>query len=128
MSEPNIYDHDLFISYARADLAWVEGYLLPSLDLPPERVITAQGFAQGASLVAEFEQAIQNSRLTLLIYSPAFPANEWTDFSERLASHLSVETQRERVGLLLLQPCEIPLRLEPRLRLDCTDAANWEMQ
>lgn len=128
MSELPSHVHDLFISHARADIAWVHGYLLPTLGLPPERIITEQNFARGTSLVAEFEQAIQNSRLTVLVYSPAFPANEWTDFSERLASHLSVETQRERVVLLLLQPCEIPLRLELRLRLDCTDAANWDQE
>ncbi len=120
--------HDLFISYARADLGWVYGYLLPALGLPPDRVVTAQDFAHGVSVVSEFERAVQDSRFTVLVYSPAFPANEWTDFSEQLASHLSVEEQRERVVLLLLQPCEVPLRLKPRLHLDCTEPADWEQQ
>lgn len=126
MRENAIYTHDLFISYARDDLAWVHGYLLPSLGLPVTRVITEQDFAPEDSRVAGFERAIQNSCITVLVYSPAFPADEWTDFSERLASQLAVESQREQVILILLQPSAIPLRLQPRFQLDCTDPANWQ--
>lgn len=34
--------HDLFISCAAYDAAWVEGFLLPGLDLLPDRVTTHQ--------------------------------------------------------------------------------------
>ena len=36
------YRYDLFISCAAADLKWVQGFLLPALGLPAERVICNQ--------------------------------------------------------------------------------------
>jgi len=74
---------DLFISYAEADRAWVEGYLLDALGLPPDCVITRQEFHPGAAAVAEFERAVTGSRYTVLVLSPAYLADEWSTFGEQ---------------------------------------------
>ncbi len=94
MPEPDSFSYDLFISCTRADLEWVQGFLLPALGLPPERVICNQGrvagataFQLGAPIPAEFERAVTASRFTLLILSPAYLADEWAQFSEQLASY-----------------------------------------
>lgn len=122
------YPCDVFISHAKADRAWVQGYLLPALGLPPERVITPQDFRPGAPVVAEFERAVMDSRYTVLALSPAYLADEWATFGELLVSHVSVAEQRGRLIPLLLQPCTLPLRVDFRVRLDCTDEANWEQE
>lgn len=119
---------DLFVSYAEADRAWVEGYLRPALGLPAGHLITARNFQPGASVVSEFDRAVVSSRFTLLVLSPAFLVDEWATFGEQLASYASVAEQRERLIPLLLEPCELPLHLEFRVRLDCTDEANWESE
>ncbi len=36
--------YDLFISYAEADRAWVQGFLLPTLGLPAKHTITPKDF------------------------------------------------------------------------------------
>ena len=38
---------DLFVVHSDADIAWVDGYLLPALGLPPERVATSQRLPLG---------------------------------------------------------------------------------
>jgi WD40 repeat protein len=58
--------------------------------------------------------------------SPAFVADEWSIFGEQLVAHASIAERRDRLIPLLLQPCELPLHIEFRVHLDCTDEANWE--
>ncbi len=128
MGERTQFRYDLFVSHSRADRAWVYGYLLPALDLSPERLITPQGFRPGAAIVGEFERAVGSSRITLLVLSPAYLADEWAVLGEQLASYASVERQRGRLVPLILKPCELPLRLDFRVRLDCTIEADWEAE
>jgi WD40 repeat protein len=120
--------YDMFISHTTANRDWVNGYLRPALGLSPSRVITADDFRPGTSVVSEFERAVTNSRYSLLVLSPAYLNDEWSTFGEQLASYLSVHEQRDRVVPLLLQQCELPLRVTFRVRLDCTDPANWESE
>ncbi len=39
-SNDSSYQFDLFVSWAAADLDWVQGFLLPELGLPKERDIS----------------------------------------------------------------------------------------
>jgi hypothetical protein len=133
MPEPISFPYDLFISCTKADLEWVQGFLLPALGLPVERVICNQGqvsgaaaFRLGASIPAEFERAVKGSRFTLLVLSLAYLADEWAKFSEQLASYAAVAEQRNRLIPLEREKCELPLYIEFRVRLDCTDKDNWE--
>jgi hypothetical protein len=128
MAEGDKPTYDLFISYAEGDRAWVEGYLLPALGMPAERVITHQDFRPGAAVVAEFERAVIESCYTVLVLSPAYLADEWSIFGEQLISHASVAEQRAQLIPILLRPCTLPLRVDFRVRLDCTDEANWEAE
>ncbi len=115
--------YDLFISYAEADQAWVEDCLLPALGIAPERLITERTFRPGAAVVEEFERAVKSSRYTVLVLSPAYLRDKWAAFGGQLSSYASVVEQRDRLIPLLRQPCELPLNIEFRVRLDCTSAA-----
>ena len=77
MVEEEKHTYDLFISYTEADKAWVEGYLLPALGLPLERIVTPKDFRPGAAVVAEFERAVTDSRYTVLVLSPDTRANSF---------------------------------------------------
>lgn len=128
MSDQAIYQYDLHISYAEANNAWVQGYLIPALGLPEQRVITRQAFRPGAPLVTEFERAVTSSRYTILILSPAYLADEWSSLGEQLASYLTIDQQQERLIPLRLEPCAVPLRINFRVGLDCINQANWESE
>ena len=119
---------DLFISHADTDRVWVEGFLLPALGLSPERVITKRDFQPGAAIVAEFEHAVASSRYTLVVLSPSYLVDEWAAFGGQLASYSSIAEQQNRLIPLVLKPCELPLHVEFRVRLDCTNTSNWESE
>jgi hypothetical protein len=125
MTEPAAA-YDLFVAHAAAERAWVDGFLLPALGLPEGRALTPRGFRPGAAVPAEFERAVTTSRYTVLVLSPSFLADEWASHAELLASYAATAEGRDRLVPLLKEPCELPLRVDFRVRLDCTDQANWE--
>lgn len=120
-----MFSYDLFISYAAADEAWVEGFLLPELGLPEKRIITKESFILGANKIKEYERAVKSSRYTVIVFSQALSTDIWATFSEQIAESLSVEEQSNRL---------IPLRLansqslfaNHRVSLDCTHEAKWK--
>ena len=122
------YQYELFVSYTSTDRIWVESYLLPALNLPSERIITTQDFRPGALLVNEFERAVTNSRYTVLVLSPHYLNDKWSTLSEHLVSYSTVAEQSDHIIPLLLKPCDLPLRIDYRVRLDCTSETNWERE
>ena len=70
MTQHNRVNYDLFISYAEDDSSWVCGYLIPELGLPSDRVITKEQFTPGASIIREFDRAVNESRFTVLVLTP----------------------------------------------------------
>ena len=67
--------HDLFVSYAAADRAWVEGYLLDALRQAGVDVHSDAAFALGAPRLRAFEEAVTQSGRVLLVRS-----EEWRQF------------------------------------------------
>src|SRR5271165_2130540 len=129
------YRYEVFVSFADGDRDWVQGYLLPALALPSGRVITSQltggseSFQLGPPVVNEFERAVTSSRFTLLVLSRAYLNDKWSVFGERLASYTAVAEQRNHlIPLLRERDCTLPLSIEFRVRLDCTEQSNWEVE
>ena len=125
MTEQVEYAHDLFISYAEADHAWVEGYLLDGLTRAGVRCHSEAAFALGVPRLLEFERAIQQSQRTLLVLSPAYLAEGFGQFTDLLAQSYGLETATWPVIPLILQPVELPPRLAMLTALDGTDPAEW---
>ena len=119
---------DLFVVYAERDSGWVHGFLLPEVGLDPGSVLTPHDFRPGAAVVHELERAVEAARLTVLVLSPAFGTSQWSVFAELLASHDSLRRNTERLVPVLLEPYELPLHLDFRVRLDCTVRSRWETE
>jgi hypothetical protein len=117
--------YDLFVSYAEADHAWVEGYLLHALHQAGVRSHSEAAFALGTPLLTEFERAIQESKRTLLVLSPAYVADGVDNFTELLVQSYGVESGTWPVIPLVLEPVELPPRLAMLTRLDATNEATW---
>jgi len=63
------------------------------------------------------------------VLSRAYLSDQWATFGEQLASYTAVAEQRERlVPLLRERDCTLPLHIEFRVRLDCTEQSNWEAE
>jgi hypothetical protein len=122
---PQLPAYDLFVSYADADRAWVEGYLLDALSQAGLRCHTETAFALGAPRLSEFEKAVKQSQRTLLVLTSAYLADGSHQFVDLLSETYGAETATWRVIPLVLQPLELPLRLAMLTRLDATDPHRW---
>ena len=121
--------YDVFISYRQADPdgSWVRGKLLPRLKSEGLRVcIDVECFRLGAALVQEMSRAVEQSRYTLAVLSPAYLAGNFTDLENVLAEHLGLETGERRLLAVLREPCDPGLRFRARLWLDMTREEDFE--
>src|SRR5262245_43076671 len=103
-------NYDLFVSFAEADRAWVEGYLLNGLVAAGMRCHSEAAFALGVPRLLEFERAIQQSRRTLLVVSPAYLSDAYEGFANLLAQSYGVDNHTWPVIPLILRPVDLPPR------------------
>lgn len=125
-----------FIVHAPEDAAFVEGFLLPALDLDERDVLLSSRLALGEPLVDELARGAHGT-LTLLVLTPAFFECAWARFAEQLAQHRSLERAEPAAGgdgdegviPLLVATCEVPLATRFRVSLDFRDADRdrWEL-
>lgn len=115
--------HDLFISYAESDAAWVEGFLRDALEKAGIRCRSQEDFRLGVPRPLELERHIRESRRTLLVLSPDYLGG-FNEFVELLAQAYGQETGTWPVIPLILKPVELPARLGMLVPLDATDEAN----
>lgn len=116
------FGYDVFLSYSSQDYKWVREKLLPRLKRANVRVIDETGFTIGAPIIQERERAVQQSRYTLLVISPAWLDSSWPAFDELLTSSFGMETRTWRAIPLMIAPCELPPRLQMLVKVDLTAA------
>jgi len=125
-SEPPEQRYDVFISYSHADNEWVKGWLMPGLEKAGLRVcMDSRDFDLGVPAVVNMERAVDRSRHTLLVLTPAWVASEWTAFESLLVQTSDPVGRRQRLIPLLLKPCEPPHRIA---MLTFADFRNEEEQ
>lgn len=115
-------EYDLFISYADADRPWVEGYLLDALTQAEVRHLSEAAFRLGSPRIQEFQRAVQQSQRTLLVLSPAYLADSFSQFVNLLGQAYGEETQTWPVIPLVLQPVQLPPRLAMLVQLRAVTA------
>jgi tetratricopeptide (TPR) repeat protein len=111
---------DLFVSYAEADRAWVEGYLLPGLREKGVRCLTPAGFRLGAFWTDAFERAVAESHRVLLVLSAAYRADLNQQFLDQLARYYELENETESVIPLLLDGVLPPPGIRAKVCLRAT--------
>jgi len=126
MTMPESTRPDLFVSYASADQAWVEGFLRDALDRAGARYLHEAAFALGVPILHEFERAVRECTRTLLVLSPEYLAGGLNAFLSILAETFGAESATWPVIPLILRPCQLPTRLSMLTRLDATDPARWD--
>src|SRR5438309_10626542 len=83
--------YDVFISYAEADRAWVDGFLIDGLESAGVRCHREAAFTLGVPRLAEFETAVRSSARILLVLSPAYFSSETASFVDLLAQTYGLE-------------------------------------
>ena len=126
---PRREDYDLFISYSHRNEEWAQQWLLPKLEAAGFKVcIDFRDFVPGAPSVTEMERAVQTSRKTLLVLTPTYIASEWTEFENVMVQTLDPAARQRRMIPILLEPCDIPLRIRMLTYLDMTLPDKHEFQ
>ena len=127
MDESAAYTHDVFISYSHTDQAWVQGQLLPWLEKAGLKVIIDyRDFAVGAPSIVNMERAVDNSRHTLVVLTPAWVNSAWTEFESLLVSTTDPAGRRRRILPLMLQQCKLPARLSLLTYADFTNLDRYD--
>ena len=103
---------DAFVSYSSRNSTWVTGTLVPRLeDRGFTILIDTRDFRAGAFGIDEMERCVTDARRVLVVLTPEYIDSEWTRFENIMAQSLDPAAIRRKVVPVLLESCELPLRL-----------------
>jgi hypothetical protein len=112
MSEQTTHRYDVFISYSHTDQEWVKNWLLPRLEAAGLHVcIDYRDFDVGVPSLVNIERAVDDSRRTLLVLTPAWVESAWTEFESLLTQTTDPAARQCRLLPLVLQTCQPPPRI-----------------
>ncbi len=121
--------YDVFISYSSIDREWVSEYLLPKLESVGLKVFIDYRDAEiGVPSLINMERAVDNSRHTLTVLTPAWLESKWTTFENLLVSTTDPTGRQRKLIPLLLVPCKLPSRIAMLTYLDFTKLDDREKQ
>ena len=128
MSSTNKYD--VFISYSSKDADWVRKILLPKLENHSFSVmIDFRDFKTGSFSIEEMQRGVEESRHVILILTKNYVHSGWTKFENVMAQTLDPGSIKRKIIPILLDDCDIPLRLRiltyRDLRRD--DPQQWQL-
>jgi WD40 repeat protein len=113
----------VLVLHVTADEPFVRGYLVPALG--PTPVVEARDVATLA--LAELEQALGASRITIAVITPAFLGDPRSRFSELVASDAAIERALAIIPLVL-EDCALPLHMKAQVRLDFRSEPGWDRE
>ena len=128
MPEPHLA-FDVFLSYRHGGRSgtWVREVLAPRLRAAGLEVcLDVDSFRLGFPLVPEMAQAVEQSRYTLAVMTPAYLQGSFTEVERVLAEHLGLTASRQRLLVVRREPCEPPPGLRVRLLLEMQDDVEAE--
>lgn len=103
------YDYDVFISYSRADKAWVRKVLVTRLQNAGLKVcIDYEDFQPGAPAIKEIKRAAMTSRKTLLVLTANYLKSGWTEFERYLLQTPDPNNTELRLLPVLKEACALP--------------------
>jgi hypothetical protein len=122
-------EYDVFVSYSHADRDWVQGQLLPTLEGAGLKVlIDYRDFEVGTHSLVNMERAVEQSRHTVVVLTPAWVASQWTEFESLLVGNADPAGRKHKLVPLMLEPCELPSRIAAVAYADLTDPDTRDKQ
>jgi hypothetical protein len=125
------FDYDVFVSYRyhEPDRTWVRTVLERRLVDQGLRVcIDYRCFPLGSPIVVEMGKAVERSRYTLAVLTPAYLEGHFAELESVLAEHLGLEEGRRRLLAVMREPCRPRLGIRARAYLDLTDDDELDQQ
>jgi Caspase domain/TIR domain len=123
------FPHDVFISYRdeEPDRSWARKVLLPRIEAQGARAcIDFRDFRLGRPRLKATEEAVESSRYTLSVLTPAYLTSQLAEMGSILARFLGEETNQSRWLGVFRTPCPPGLDMRSRMLLDMTDDADFD--
>lgn len=123
------FTYDVFVSYRHQEpgKTWVRKTLVPRLEAEGLHVcVDFNCFRLGRPLVLEMARAVEESRYTLAILSPAYLESNFTELENVLAEHLGLEKGQYRLLAIIREDCTPRLGMRANLMLDMTDDSQFD--
>jgi hypothetical protein len=121
--------YDVFLSYRdqEPDRSWARKVLLPRLEAQGARAcIDFRDFRLGRPRLKATEEAVESSRYTLSVLTPAYLASQLAELGSILARFLGDDTNQSRWLGVLREPCRPGLDMRSRMLLDMSDDADLD--
>ena len=80
--QTNVFDYDVFVSYASAELSWVREHLMAELEdrLGLRLCVHERDFIPGKNIVDNIADCVQSSKKILMVFSKDFVRSQWCQF------------------------------------------------
>lgn len=120
--------YDVFVSYSHKNKQWVAKTLVPWLRAHYFRVITDQDFTSGSFSADQMGQAVLESRHVIAVFSSDYFESEWATLENIMAQQLDPAARKRKLLPILLEDCNIPLRLRVLVYRDlrADEPAQWQ--
>jgi hypothetical protein len=122
---------DAFVSYRREDpldRAWVEGALVPRLERYGLAIcLRHRDFRLGHPVLREMERAVEESRYTVAVLTPAYLDGAFEERETLLARHRDLEGRSHGFLPLFRRSCRPSLGIRAVAALDLADDASFEV-
>ncbi len=122
-----LFEWDVFISYSHKDKKWVNEKLLVELQKAGFKTcIDSRNFKPGVPTLVNIENAIENSRNTLLVLTPNWIESNWTKFEGLLLQTGDPSSEKGRMIPIMLKACELPKRIGQLTYIDFVKPSDYE--
>jgi hypothetical protein len=122
------FKYDVFISYKHDDIEWVQKELLPRLQEVGLKIcLDDVEFLAGGAAIVSMQDAIEQSRRTVLVLTPRYMQSDWTLFEMLAARTLNPGAMQRRTVPLLVEKVEkLPLIITMLTYVDLTRPENQD--
>jgi hypothetical protein len=122
------FKYDVFISYKHDDIEWVQKELIPRLEEAKLKIcLDDMEFLAGGIAIESMQNAVEQSRRTLLVLTPRYMQSEWTRFEAFMAITTDPAAIRRRTVPMLVEKVDnLPLVITMRTYADLTRPENQE--
>lgn len=121
------FSFDVFISYHQKDKIWVRKVLVPKLEVAGFKIfVDYRDFRLGVPIVTEMARAVEQSRYTLAILTPAYLENGFSQLENVLAEHLGLEENQRKLLAVMREECDPRLGLRVSRWLDMTSDEEFQ--
>ena len=122
----NVYQYDVFISYATDNYQFVTGEMYNELkEAGLSLCLHQKDFLPGQAIAENIVQAVRNSRMTLVVLSPDFLKSKWCIYEFNMARMESIYSREGITVVFVVMYESVDLTLMSAEMRDCLESESY---